>query len=266
MLDARPELDWVAPSGLGPLAYLQVKNFRGFGELGAEDRGTHLKFSKIKNIFYAPNGGGKSSLCEALEYGTTGHVKEAERRKTKVRQYIARGTGKTSLTLMGADRQPVTRSLAWSSCFIDRNRLQEFSLLGSKDTGSPESDVVATLFGLEEFQEVIGRFVRPESFTLKALLRAGSSSVPSALIRRAVLGASPSSGVWPPMASVVTITVSGNVHPKRRGKSLSSRFSYSFTGSRVMPHLGQVPGPIWRTSGCMGQVYSAAAINGSAGA
>lgn len=171
VLDAKPELDWVAPSGLSPLAYLQVKNFRGFGELSAEDKGTHLRFSKIKNIFYAPNGGGKSSLCEALEYGTTGHIKEAERRKTKVKPYIARGGAKVSLSLIGRDNLPVTQSVTWSSCFIDRNRLQEFSLLGSKDTGSAESDVVATLFGLEEFQEVISRFVKPESFNLTAFLR-----------------------------------------------------------------------------------------------
>lgn len=171
VLDAKPELDWIAPSGLSPLAYLQVKNFRGFGELASDDKGSHLRFSKMKNIFYAPNGGGKSSLCEALEYGTTGHIKEAERRKTKVKQYIARGTAKMSLSLVGTDKAPVTRSVAWASCFIDRNRLQEFSLLGSKDTGSPESDVIATLFGLEELQDVITRFVKPESFSLNSFLR-----------------------------------------------------------------------------------------------
>lgn len=163
------------------MASLQVKNFRGFGELGPDDKGTLLRFSKIKNIFYAPNGGGKSSLCEALEYGTTGHIKEADRRKTKIRQYIARGAGKANLVLVGTDQVAVTRSLTWSSCFIDRNRLQEFSLLGSKDTGSAESDVIATLFGLEEFQEVISRFVKPESFSLKAFLRPDSAEAMTAL-------------------------------------------------------------------------------------
>lgn len=171
ILDARPELDWVAPSGLSPLAYLQVKNFRGFGELGSDDKGTLLQFSKTKNIFYAPNGGGKSSLCEALEFATTGHIKEADRRKTKVKKYIERGAMKSNLILMGTDKKPVTRSLTWSSCFIDRNRLQEFSLLGSKDTGSAEGDIIASLFGLEEFQEVISRFVKPENFSLKSFQR-----------------------------------------------------------------------------------------------
>ncbi|QKJ37653.1 ATP-binding protein [Pseudomonas sp. MPDS] len=172
VLDNRPELDAIAPSALSPIDYLRVKNFRGFGEFGADDKGTTLRFSKLKNIFYAPNGGGKSSLCEALEIGATGTIKEALRRKTKVKQYIARDSNRPVLTLMGTNNSKVTQSLTWSSCFIDRNRLQEFSLLGSKDTGSAEGDVVATLFGLEELQEVISRFVRPESFVLKDYRRA----------------------------------------------------------------------------------------------
>jgi DNA sulfur modification protein DndD len=172
VLDSKPELDRIPPSGLSTLGFLRVKNFRGFGEGGPDDMGAFIRFSKLKNIFYAPNGGGKSSLCEALEIGITGNIKEAARRKTKVNQYIARGEAKPKLMLVGTDRLPVERSISWSSCFIDRNRLQEFSLLGSKDTGSAERDVLATLFGLEELQEVISRFVRPESFSLKAFMRA----------------------------------------------------------------------------------------------
>ncbi|MPS77861.1 MAG: hypothetical protein E2591_07210 [Achromobacter sp.] len=175
VLDSKPELDRIPPSGLVTLGSLRVKNFRGFGEIGPDDRGSFIRFSKLKNIFYAPNGGGKSSLCEALEIGTTGTIKEAARRKTKVNQYIARGEAKSKLTLVGADRLQVKQSISWSGCFIDRNRLQEFSLLGSKDTGSAERDVLATLFGLEELQEVISRFVRPESFSLKAFMRVDSA-------------------------------------------------------------------------------------------
>ncbi|MBF8008057.1 AAA family ATPase [Pseudomonas brenneri] len=189
VLDSRPELDWVAPSGLNPLAHLRVKNFRGFGEFGSDDKGTLLHFGPLKNIFYAPNGGGKSSLCEALEIGTTGSIKEAGRRKTKVKQYVARGAARPQLSLIDTNKAPVTQSLSWSSCFIDRNRLQEFSLLGSKDTGSAEGDVLATLFGLEEFQEVISRFVRPESFVLKSFMRPDQADALAALERdRLALG------------------------------------------------------------------------------
>ncbi|OLO07404.1 hypothetical protein BTW08_11520 [Salinicola sp. MH3R3-1] len=171
VLDKKPELNWVAPSGLNAFSTLQVKNFRGFGELNGGDEGTFIRFGKKKNIFYAPNGGGKSSLCEALELATTGHIKEADRRKTRIKEYISRGGMKNSLVLMDEQKQIVSRSLNWSSCFIDRNRLQEFSLLGSKDTRSAEGDVIASLFGLEGFQEVLSRFVKPESFKLGHYLK-----------------------------------------------------------------------------------------------
>ncbi|WP_210132515.1 AAA family ATPase [Stenotrophomonas rhizophila] len=183
VLDRKPELDRLSPSGLATLDHLRVKNFRGFGHLGSDDMGSFIRFSKFKNIFYAPNGGGKSSLCEALEFGMTGDIKEASRRKTKLKHYVARGDIRHQLSLIGADRLQVKPSINWSSCFIDRNRLQEFSLLGSKDTGSVENDVLATLFGLEELQEVIGRFVRPESFSLKNFMRVEQADDVKALER-----------------------------------------------------------------------------------
>jgi hypothetical protein len=59
------------------------------------------------------------------------------------------------------------------------------------------------------------------------------------------------------MARMVTITVSGSVHQKRRWKSISSLLSSSSSGitdSSVMPQIGAIAGMVLRTSGCMGQV------------
>ena len=61
------------------------------------------------------------------------------------------------------------------------------------------------------------------------------------------------------IASASTGTVSARLTQKRRVMSTSSGFGLSSaasgsTGSSAMPHLGQWPGPIWRTSGCIGQV------------
>jgi hypothetical protein len=66
----------------------------------------------------------------------------------------------------------------------------------------------------------------------------------------------------PSIASATTMSVSGRLYQKRRWKSRYSAFSSSSsssgkTGSSAMPHLGQVPGPGCRTSGCIGQTYSA---------
>jgi len=158
---------------LKPLGAMRVKNFRGFGALSGDDKGTYIKFSSGKNIFYAPNGGGKTSLCEAIEYVVTGSLKEADRRHTKLNDYIRRGQEKVNLILKASDGSTFTSSPQWSTCFIDRNRLQEFSLLGSKDTSFGERDVLAALFGLEEIEELIQRFVLPKSFNLD-YLRANS--------------------------------------------------------------------------------------------
>ncbi len=125
-----------------------------------------------REVFTQPGAMGVVAYRGRVEIGTTGTIKEALRRKTKVNQYVARGSGRYQLTLVGTNKAKVEPSVTWSSCFIDRNRLQEFSLLGSKDTGSVEGDVVASLFGLEELQDVISRFVRPESFVLKGYMRA----------------------------------------------------------------------------------------------
>src|SRR2546425_8228412 len=42
-----------------------------------------------------------------------------------------------------------------------------------------------------------------------------------------------------------------------RSSGLSPASAVAITGSSVMPQMGQLPGPIWRTWGCIGQVYSA---------
>lgn len=150
---------------------LRVKDFRGFGSLSAEDHGTLISFNPSKNIFYAPNGGGKTSLCESLEYVFTGSIKEAERRRTKLSEYVRRGAEKAIARVMLCDDSVFSGTIKIDTCFLDRNRLQEFSLLGSKDTKFDEADVLATLFGLEEIEDLITRFVQPRSFSLSSCKR-----------------------------------------------------------------------------------------------
>ena len=60
------------------------------------------------------------------------------------------------------------------------------------------------------------------------------------------------------MSSTTTGTVSAAPIHSRRVMSTSSSFgpwsSVGASGSSAMPQIGQLPGPVWRTSGCMGQV------------
>lgn len=149
------------------IKYIQARNFRGFGCWGDEDAGTCISFGPKKNIFYAPNGGGKTSLCEAVEFALTGTLKEAERRRSTVSDYTKRYNLQPTVKLVDIDDNLASQNPSWSTIFIDRNRLQEFSLLGSKDTKFAESDVLSALFGLEDIDALLERFVLPTSFDLK---------------------------------------------------------------------------------------------------
>ncbi|EIG1359161.1 TPA: AAA family ATPase [Escherichia coli] len=149
---------------------LQVCDFRGFGRLTDEDLGVKFKFNKLNNIFFAPNGGGKSSLCEVLEYQTTGDIKEAGRRKTSIKNYIRRN-GKHIISLLDHTGKPIQANPDYKYNFIDRNRLQEFSLLGSNDTKFGERDVLAALVGLENFDDFLSMLVAPRSFNALSFIK-----------------------------------------------------------------------------------------------
>jgi hypothetical protein len=64
----------------------------------------------------------------------------------------------------------------------------------------------------------------------------------------------------PPISSANTGTVSAVPIQKRlvmsRSSGLSPCSAVASTGSSAMPQMGQLPGPIWRTCGCIGQVNS----------
>ncbi len=66
---------------------------------------------------------------------------------------------------------------------------------------------------------------------------------------------------WPPISSAKTGAVRAVPIQNRRVMSRSSGLSpcsaLASTGSSAMPQMGQLPGPNWRTWGCIGQVYSA---------
>ncbi|MCU7497564.1 MAG: AAA family ATPase, partial [Ignavibacteria bacterium] len=146
---------------------VQISNFRGFGSLeGMEDIGTKILLNRRKNIFYAPNGGGKSSLCEALEYILTKDIKEATRRRTSVAKYIKRGETRHKIQVEFAKSSVNQDSLTeidneyYKKSIIEKNRIQEFALLGCKDTKTEESDVIATVLGLEDLDNLISSLVQ----------------------------------------------------------------------------------------------------------
>ena len=75
---ASPELEITADvsdangSEIIRLTKLEVENFRGFTDKQA------FEFTNPYTFIYGPNGTGKSSLCEALEYGLLASINEAD--------------------------------------------------------------------------------------------------------------------------------------------------------------------------------------------
>src|ERR1700722_3062180 len=64
--------------------------------------------------------------------------------------------------------------------------------------------------------------------------------------------------MWPPISSKNTGTVSARPIQKRRimsaSSALASGSALTVRGSSAMPQVGELPGPLWRISGCIGQV------------
>lgn len=157
------------------IEWLQIKNFKSFGSLNAEDNGLRIDMNPNKNIFFAPNGGGKTSLCESIEYKLTGSIKEAIRRGVALKDYIRRDDQKECINVKFANEEFIrdkfneTDNMFFHKCFIEKNRLHEFALLGSKDTGTKEKDVIAAILGLQELDDLVTSFVLPASFKLAIL-------------------------------------------------------------------------------------------------
>ncbi|RKD71382.1 DNA sulfur modification protein DndD [Sinobaca qinghaiensis] len=155
---------------------IQIKNFRGFGSLNEEDYGIFIPLNKNKNIFFGPNGSGKTSFCEAFEFKLTSNLKEAKRRNVTVSNYAKRNSEKPKIDLKFNHPHFSTESLSeleyeyFQISFIEKNRLQEFALLGSKDTGVREKDIVANLLGMQELDNLVSSFVKPISFNIDELL------------------------------------------------------------------------------------------------
>lgn len=83
--DGPPDIQAVVADGTWPwqrLRHMTIGPFRGFR--------TPEPFDLRKRIilFYGPNGSGKTSFCEGLEYGLLGSVEEAETKRIDGRKYL----------------------------------------------------------------------------------------------------------------------------------------------------------------------------------
>lgn len=140
------------------LKHLTLGPFRGFR--------TPEPFGMEKQItlFYGPNGSGKTSLCEALEYALLGDVEEAGTKRIAARTYLMN-------VHAGRFEEPVLRAIdhqdreidvvanldTYRFCFIEKNRIDAFSRIAARPNAQ-RAELIATLFGMDQFSEFVSHF------------------------------------------------------------------------------------------------------------
>lgn len=107
---------------------------------------------------------GKTSLCEALELAMLGSVEEgAQKRITAERYFTNVHEGRYTLPVLTASDRggqpiPITADAdAYRFCFIEKNRIDNFSRIAAKPAGE-KTELIATLFGMDSFNDFVGHF------------------------------------------------------------------------------------------------------------
>lgn len=158
---SQPQLDSIAV-GTGwswqKLSHLSLGPFRGFRNVEEFDLTRRIV------LFYGPNGSGKTSLCEALEFALLGAVDEGAQKRIDAVQYLRNiHEGRfvpPQLEALDAQGQRVVVQAdadAYRFCFIEKNRIDSFSRIAAKPTGQ-KTELIAALFGVDDFNEFVSQF------------------------------------------------------------------------------------------------------------
>ena len=140
------------------LARLQVGPFRGFMTPETFD------LSRDITLVYGPNGSGKTSFCEALEYAMLGAVGEAKAKRIDQKLYCDNARVKNhaapqlaGVTAQGTPFRILPNETDFRFCFIEKNRLDDFARIAAKTPGDQKL-LIATLFGIEQFANFVRGF------------------------------------------------------------------------------------------------------------
>jgi len=159
--DGLPDIQAVAANGAWPwqrLRHLTLGPFRGFRTPEPFD------LQKRVILFYGPNGSGKTSFCEGLEYALLGSVEEADTKRIDARTYLVNVHARQfdAPVLKATSHQnremPVAANMdTYRFCFIEKNRIDAFSRIAARPPAQ-RTELIATLFGMDNFNEFVGHF------------------------------------------------------------------------------------------------------------
>jgi len=144
---------------LSSLKAMTVGPFRGFARQEVFDLNSRLV------LIYGPNGTGKSSFCEALEYSLLGNVAEAESKRFRDQNEYLRNAFVNdfrppqivALDGQGSDVLIEPNESTYRFCFVEKNRIDSFSRIAAQ-APAKQTELIATLFGLETFTEFVRNF------------------------------------------------------------------------------------------------------------
>ncbi|MEN6374458.1 MAG: chromosome segregation protein SMC [Smithella sp.] len=154
-----PEQETEQACPITRLKSLFVGPFRGFA------RQEPFDLASLLVLIYGPNGTGKSSFCEALEFGLLGSVAEAESKRFRSQPDYLKNAHTDSYqppVLKGIDNQgndvPIVANEAlYRFCFVEKNRIDSFSRIAAQ-IPSKQTELISTLFGLDAFTEFVRNF------------------------------------------------------------------------------------------------------------
>lgn len=141
------------------LTRISVGPFRGF----ARQEDFDLKSRLI--LIFGPNGTGKSSFCEALEYSLLGNVAEAESKRFRDQNEYLKNAYVNRFSppnVYGEDGDGneiaiAANETAYRFCFVEKNRIDSFSRIAAQ-TPAKQTELISTLFGLDSFVEFVRNF------------------------------------------------------------------------------------------------------------
>ena len=159
--DVAPAIAVEAADGTWPwirLRHLTLGPFRGFRVPEPFD------LTKQIILFYGPNGSGKTSLCEGLEYALLGDVEEAGSKRIAAHTYLTNLHDRRfdAPILKATDQHGHEVDVAsnpdtYRFCFIEKNRIDTFSRIAARPNAQ-RAELIATLFGMDQFNELVSHF------------------------------------------------------------------------------------------------------------
>lgn len=132
--------------------------FRGFRSPEPFD------LTKKITLFYGPNGSGKTSLCEGLEYALLGDVEEAGAKRIAAQTYLLNIHAQrfdapvlTATDHHGNEVNVAANPDTYRFCFIEKNRIDTFSRIAARPNAQ-RAELIATLFGMDQFNDFVSHF------------------------------------------------------------------------------------------------------------